>query len=140
MYMIGVVGYSEGVFDEDTARDYIAKFFDVIGTNYATPGHSICVSSGWSNQGIPKLAYEEATRRGWITAGVACSKIFDYPRFPVNAEKVVGTEWGDESAEFIGDLDCLLRIGGGEQSRKEVRMFYEAYPYKPIFEMELERL
>lgn len=138
MYKIGVVGYSSGDFDKEVARAHIRRFLNLIGKYYANTD-DIAVVSGLTNLGIPALAYEEAVAANMRTVGIACARASEYEVFPVDLTVIEGEDWGDESERFIHSIDCLLRVGGGEQSRREVRMFFEAYPSRPIFEVELER-
>ena len=36
---------------------------------------------------------------------------------------IVGNEWGDESATFLGECDVIVRVGGGKQSLDEVAAY-----------------
>lgn len=111
---VGVVGYSNQPFDRQDALLLIRDAFDSFGRIA-----DIEIVSGLTRLGIPALAYEEATRRGWKTIGVACLRAFEYPLFPVNEAIIAGNNWGDESATFIDMIDVLIRVGGGRQSRHE---------------------
>ena len=132
MLRIGIVGYSAQKFNEEKARAIISKIFDDLEEQY---GDNIVVVSGLTAIGIPKLAYEEAKRRGWKTVGIACRKAYEYERFPVDEEIIVGENWGDESETFINNVDILIRIGGGTQSRKETEMAKKSG--KEVIEFEL---
>lgn len=115
---IGVIGFSGQSFDIDDAKDNIKKSFDM----FIDPKYKdISVVSGLTNVGIPKLAYEEATRRGWKTVGIACSLEEEYECFPVDKTTIVGDQWGDESEEFLDSIDVLLKFGGGKQSEAEFK-------------------
>ena len=116
--VIGVVGYSGQKFDEAEASSLLSKAFDQIVTE--NPDKEIRVASGYTNVGIPALAYKEAVRRGWKTIGIACAKAFSYDRFPCDDVLIIGTNWGDESQEFLETSDVLVRVGGGKQSLAEV--------------------
>jgi hypothetical protein len=84
------------------------------------------------------IAYEEATRRGWKTVGVACSQALDYDCFPVHEAVIVGRSWGDESEVFLERIDLVIRIGGGNQSRQEVDL--AKLQGKRVIEFELPAL
>lgn len=134
---IGIVGYSSGKFDEEKAKILLQIGFDYLET--ISEFDELEVVSGLTNVGIPGLAYEIAASMGVRTVGIACSKAGEYPCFPVDEEIIVGSEWGDESETFIDYIDCLIRVGGGEQSLKEVSSFRKKKPQAPIIEMELPR-
>lgn len=117
---IGVVGYSMQEFDKQKAIGYIKKAFDLIEKQY--PDGTKTVISGLTDLGIPALAYREAKRRSWRVEGIACSKALDYIWFPVSNITMVGRNWGDESETFLKSINILIRVGGGEQSMREVEM------------------
>jgi hypothetical protein len=115
---IGVVGYCLPTkFDEAEAVRMLAEAYDKIEEQF--PDTPKMVVSGLTNVGVLKLAYEEAVRRGWRTKGVACKLAADHPLFPVDEQCIVGENWGDESQEFLRDLNCMVRIGVGKQSLEE---------------------
>ncbi len=72
--------------------------------------------------GVPAIAYREAVRQGWRTAGYACSRAAGLPCFPVDERVIVGSAWGDESDAFVAAVEVLIRVGGGPQSHREVAM------------------
>ena len=115
---IGVVGFTDPKFDVELAKKLISKEFDMLTLVFKKEDFSVV--SGLTNLGIPKLAYEEARRRGWKTVGIACSKANEHELFDVDKTKIVGTEWGDESETFLGYCDIFLRFGGGDQSLNEM--------------------
>jgi len=119
---LGVIGYSAQEFDVDKAREILKKEFEYFKKIY---GDDVVIVSGLTAMGVPLLAYEEAKKNGWKTVGIACKKAYDYERFPVDEEIIVGEEWGDESETFLKSIDMLLKIGGGRQSLKEVQMAKE---------------
>lgn len=141
---IGVIGYSGTPYDETHVPEYI-----VFGLSNmkATLEHQLgCrqfkIVSGLTNIGIPKEAYAMAKPMfgdDVITVGIACSKAKDFPQFPVDEKHIIGNEWGDESDFFLDYIDCLIRIGGGDQSMREANMFKERYPTKPIIEHDVPR-
>lgn len=133
-FNVGVVGYSKSNFDHSKAENLIKKAFDKIESKYPDKQKN-CVS-GWTNQGVPAIAYAEAVKRGWKTTGVACSKIKNMKCFPVDYEYLEGEQWGDESKKFLSLLDVIIRVGGGKQSFDEVESVKEKN--LPVFEFELD--
>lgn len=132
--MLGVVGYCPPTrFDEGEARRMVVDAYDRVRKAY--PDRAIAVVSGLTNVGVLKIAYEEATKRGWKTVGVACERAMEHPLFPVDARIVVGANWGDESATFVGILDAIVRIGQGKQSLRETEEVKRNG--KPAFEYDL---
>lgn len=135
MVKIGVIGYSSGKFDERKAR----MLLDMALSYVSDKQGPVSIVSGLTNMGIPKLAYEWATVHGLKTVGVACHKANEYECYPVNDKILIGYEWGDESEAFLERIDCLVRVGGGEQSMKEAAEFKAMYPSATVIEFELER-
>lgn len=146
---LGIVGYCPPTrFDEKKALDYIIDAYNLIIQEF--PNHEITVVAGVTNVGVLKLAYEEAKRRGWKTAGVGCKKAYDFEWFPTDEQPIiVGENWGDESQAFVhgtkipnhpheNGLDALVRIGGGAQSLREIAQMNAMG--KPTHEYELEKL
>jgi hypothetical protein len=131
---IGVVGYSGQGFSEFDANRLLAEAFDAVLADHSD-ATDIWVVSGLTDLGIPALAYRIAAQRGWRTSVIACSKAADYDCFPVNEEKIVGANWGDESETFLREIDVLVRIGGGKQSLAEAKAFSETG--KRTYEYEL---
>src|SRR3989338_8138687 len=117
---LGVVGYCPPTkFDERKALKLLQEAYNQVAKDF--PTYEIIVVSGLTNVGTIKLAYEEAKRKGWKTAGVACKKAFNYKNLFQTDEKpvIVGENWGDESESFVNSIDALIRIGGGSQSLQE---------------------
>jgi len=114
---IDVVGYSDKKFDKKMAKDLLSDCFDEI--EKKNEDKEFIVVSGLTNLGIPALAYEEAVRRGWGTAGIACKKAEEYELFDCDDVRLIGEEWGDESETFLNDISVLVKIGGGKQSKEE---------------------
>lgn len=130
---IGVVGYSAQRFDKAEAMKMIIDAYDKI--DLQNPDVPKKVVSGLTNVGMPALAYKEAAARGWKTAGIACSKANEYECFPVDEKIIVGNDWGEESQAFLNSIDVLVRVGGGNQSKRET---LEAKTSgKPVFEYDL---
>lgn len=114
---IGVTGYSAQKFDSDEAQRMLREAYDQIDARY--PDKRKAVVSGLTDLGVPALAYREATRRGWRTVGIACSKASEYPCYPVDERIIEGNEWGQESPRFLSTLEILVRVGGGGQAKRE---------------------
>jgi len=126
---IGVVGYSGRKFDEAVARAELSRIFsEEMETREADPAR-IEVVSGLTNLGVPKIAYEVATEMGMKTVGISASRALtcEAGTFPVDKQIIVGQNYGDESEEFIGYIDVLVRIGGGKQSMAEAARFRERF-------------
>lgn len=144
---IGVVGYSDEskITDLSTAKRLVANgLFGAQNELQRMYGRcdEFAIVSGLTNLGIPKLAYEYCSHKHLKlefvqSVGIACAKATHYPRFPVDDEYIIGEEWGDESQFFIDYIDCLVRVGGGTQSHKEVEMFKTKYPNKILIEFDL---
>jgi hypothetical protein len=137
---LGIVGYSEGTFDETEAKRLIVLgIYHVESTSGKMVTHMV---SGLTDQGIPGLAYRIAVDPlggEMTTVGIACSKASDYPCFPVDDKIIVGKDWGDESETFLTYIDALVRVGGGKQSLREASQFRKLKPNAPIVEFELPR-
>ena len=132
MTKIGVVGYSDDkIFNHDIAKALLAIVFDIIDKEY----RDIEIVSGLTNMGVPKLAYEMADKRGWKTVGLSAKEAKEYDCYDVDEEIIVGEKFGSESVEFINYINCLIRIGGGEQSMKETEMAKEKDI--PVYEYDL---
>jgi hypothetical protein len=116
---VGVVGYSAQDFNRTKAKQHLEKAFDKIEVKH---NEQPIIVSGLTDQGIPALAYREASKRGWKTVGIACKKADEYECYPVN-ERIVRDEWedwGDESEKFLSRIDVLVRVGGGKQTKNEI--------------------
>jgi len=116
MVNVGIIGYSKQNFDKNKARENINLIYDDLQSQYST----VTIVSGYTNLGIPKIAYEEADKRDWRTVGIACEKAEEYEVYSVDKSIIVGEEWGDESDTFLDYIQVLVKIGGGEQSDKEI--------------------
>jgi len=109
---IGLVGYLEDNFDKDYAKELVGKAFDDMVNDFGQYGDlTYTIVSSLVASGIPLLGYEEATRRGWGTIGVAPDAASGEPWYSVDEHRLVGDVWGDECDEFIDGLDVLICIG-----------------------------
>lgn len=134
---IGVVGYSAAKFDEDKARVLVEAGIDSLAKLSTS---KVEIVSGYTDMGIPALAYRHAAKRGFRTVGIACAKAEGYKTYPVDESYIIGKDWGDESATFIRSIDAFLRVGGGNQSLLEAKMFKQQKPNAPIIELELPEI
>lgn len=128
-HRIGVVGFSAQDFDK---VDAAAKMFSALRARSWLYAPDTCtVVSGYTNLGIPAIAYQCAKALGMPTVGIACEKANEYERFPCDEVVIVGTNWGDESSTFLASIDELIKVGGGKQSAAE----YEAFkgPKEELF-------
>lgn len=112
---IGIIGYSTGTFDKAYAEQALRTVL--------SPMKDAKVVSGLTNIGVPAIAYKVASELGFKTMGIACSLAQDYECYPCDEVIIVGDNWGDESATFLGSIDVLYKVGGGEQSKREYAMF-----------------
>jgi hypothetical protein len=120
---IGVVGYSRDNFDHDRAKLLLIQAIQEIpGINdLYLDRTNVWLVSGWTDMGIPGIAYRVAQDYDMKTMGIACAKAYGMKCFPVDRFHVIGNRWGDESPTFLAAIDILIRIGGGPQSLEEVR-------------------
>lgn len=122
---IGIVGFSRPQFDHQQATQIlkaaIAQFIEQFNAD------QVEIVSGLTNIGVPKLAYEVAVLQGFVTVGISAKQALkvNCGVFAVDKQIIKGKKFGDESQVFIDYIDCLIRVGGGKQSRKEVQMFRE---------------
>ena len=120
---IGIVGFSSPHFDQEKAKNILKmKLKEVIAT---INKNEIEIVSGYTNSGIPKIAYEIADDIGLKTVGFSAKRALTVSCgiYPVAKEIIYGKNFGDESQAFVDYIDILIRIGGGVQSRKEVMLF-----------------
>lgn len=136
-FRIGVVGYSSKYFDKKKARSLLEKGIKAA-LKHNIKDEAVEIVSGLTNIGIPALAYTIACEHDYRTSGYACGKAEDFQLFDVDEKHIVGKKWGDESEEFLANLDVLIRVGGGEQSHTEVKAMQEKN--LPVFEYDLEPL
>lgn len=84
MVMIGVIGYSSSEFEVDNAKNFIYRVYNIVESKYL--GDEKVIVPGLTN---------------WKTSRIACSKARDYECFPVDEERIIGNNWGDESDIFF---------------------------------------
>ena len=137
----GVVGFSKNLFDKKTAYQIIDAFYQGLKEQY--PDKIIEIVSGYTNSGIPKIAYELADKHGFVTVGFSAHQALTVRSGIYPCAKVIleGELFGDESEAFIEYIDSLLRVGGGPQSRKETELFKAKVSDKTeqrVFEYEVE--
>jgi hypothetical protein len=143
--IIGFIGSVRPDFNHEIARTYIDEVMEKIIDAYEKKKgtYTIEIVSGLTNQGVPKLVYEYADKMKYPTIGFAPSRIHQIRAgmYPVTKQIIIGTNFGDESAQFLEYIDILVRIGGGPQSHMEVSEFKKLYPKNistTLFEYELK--
>jgi len=133
---VGFVGFSGAKFDEEKAKELIVQAFNKLEEDFEDA--ELVIVSGLTDMGIPALVYREAATRGYNTVGVACKQAEDCEVYPVDESIIYGKDWGDESEVFLDMLDAFVRVGGGPQSKKELKMAKEKD--LPIYEYDLEEI
>ena len=139
---IGIVGFSSPHFDQKSAKILLEKKLRAL-ISELDPSR-VQIVSGYTNSGVPKLAYELADSMQLKTVGFSAKQALTVSTgvYPVNKEIIFGAKFGDESEAFIHYIDLLIRIGGGKQSRHEVALFKEKNLGKDLskilFEEEVE--
>lgn len=120
---IGIIGFSSTPFDQEKATALLQTTLQKVVSSIEP--ENIEIVSGYTNIGIPKIAYEIASSSGWTTVGFSAKEALTAScgLFPVHKEILVGEKFGEESAAFVDYIDILIRIGGGQQSKKEVALF-----------------
>jgi len=136
MINVGVVGYSGAKFDENIAKALLAIALDIV--EEEMDGKEFALVSGYTDIGIPALAYRLADKRDWKTVGFSAEEAKEYDGYNVDEEIFEGKNFGDESKKFIEYIHCLVRIGGGKQSFKEVEM--AKAKSIPVFEFDLPEI
>lgn len=122
---IGVVGFSRNQFDKKTAILKLRNILEELKEKHID--EKIEIVSGYTNMGIPRIAYRLADDMNLYTVGFSAKQAFKVRCgvYPVKKEIIVGDRFGDESKAFIEYIDILIRVGGGPQSRKETQLFKE---------------
>ena len=139
---IGIVGFSRSRFDKKMA---ILKLRNILEQLIDQQDHStIEIVSGYTNMGVPRIAYRLADDMGLTTVGFSAKQALNVRCgvYPVKKVILEGERFGDESKKFIDYIDILVRIGGGPQSRKEVELFKNYHQGKDLsmllFETEID--
>lgn len=119
----GVVGFSRNQFDKKAAYNILDDLFLKIKIKHRT--RAIEIVSGYTNSGIPKIAYELAEKYGFFTVGFSARQALKVKSGVYPAKKVIlrGEKFGEESEAFVNYIDGLIRVGGGPQSRRECELF-----------------
>lgn len=142
LFSVGVVGYSAGEFDKEKAYKYmIDGLKTIIDNNKFNSYKDIEIVSGFTDYGIPAIAYRVADYFNIKTVGFACNKAIDenMELYSVDEGYIKGDNWGDESDYFLERIDALIRIGGGNQAHEETEKFKENNDKNKIVEFDLER-
>lgn len=128
----GIVGFSRNQFDQETARQILEKLFRQIQEKHKEK--EIEIVSGYTNTGVPKIAYELADAFGFTTVGFSAEQALAVKSgvYPVAKVMLFGKKFGDESEAFVQYIDALIRVGGGKQSRREVTLFKELNQEKSL--------
>ena len=123
---IGVVGFSRNQFDKAQARSVLSEQYENLKNEFGY----VEIVSGYTNSGVPKIAYELAGRFGFRTIGFSARQALKVRcgLYPVDDVRLVGSRFGDESEAFVRYIDRLIRVGGGPQSRHEVELFKQLKP------------
>jgi hypothetical protein len=141
-FRIGIVGSSRDLKDSRRASLLLKECLSHIMSG--RPAGECEIVSGYSGIGIPLLAYQLADAAGIATVGLSAREVLEagHALFPVSRVILKGEHFGDESGFFVGYIDALIRIGGGPQSRREVKMFRDLQPDRDLsnllFEVELD--
>jgi len=120
---VGIIGFSNQTFNIEKAKIIISGCFDELATKFPPEEYTLEIVSGLTLYGIPKLAYEEASRRNCITTGFACEKAKELECFNCDNVHIYGDDWGQESEHFLKYIHSLVKIGGGEQCIREYKAF-----------------
>ena len=108
----GIVGFSRNQFDQTTARHILDALFQKIKAKHQDK--EIEIVSGYTNMGVPKVAYELAEKYGFITIGFSAEQALRVRSgvYDVDKRILVGKRFGDESEAFVQYIDALIRVGG----------------------------
>lgn len=105
---IVVIGYIFQRFNSSKALQFISKTFDRIDKKYKHRSKQVVAQL--VDLGVPALAYREAKKRGWKTAGIAPSEAKRQKCFPVDEEFIKGEKWRDESSLILRVSDVFVCI------------------------------
>ena len=128
----GIVGFSRNQFDQKAAREILQNEFQKIKETHTE--ETVEIVSGYTNSGVPKIAYELAEKVGFITVGFSAKQALRVRSgvYPVKKKIIKGNRFGDESEDFVRYIDALIRVGGGKQSRHETELFKTLHVDKSI--------
>lgn len=128
----GIVGFSRNQFDKKAAREILQDEFQKIKEKHTD--ETVEIVSGYTNSGVPKIAYELADEFGFITVGFSAKQALKVRSgvYAVKKKIIKGNRFGDESQDFIRYIDALIRVGGGKQSRHETELFKNLYADKSL--------
>ncbi len=128
----GVVGFSRNQFDQQAAHQILHQVFQHIKGKHSHK--TIEIVSGYTNSGVPKIAYELADEFGFATVGFSAKQALQVKSgtYPVSKVILKGEKFGDESEDFVRYIDALIRVGGGKQSRYETALFKQLQSHKPL--------
>lgn len=128
----GIVGFSRNQFDKKAAREILQNEFQKLKEKHID--ETIEIVSGFTNSGVPKIAYELADEFGFVTVGFSAKQALRVRSgvYPVKKKIIKGNRFGDESEDFIRYIDALIRVGGGKQSRHETELFKNLHAEKSI--------
>lgn len=148
---IGVIGYSSKSFPIHKAH---TKLFEVLYGLISNPvykNHAIEIWSGWTDYGIPALAYsivdslnlvyyykDPSDSSKFEKIGIAPKIALQEKLCKVDRYHIVGSNYGDESNYFLSNVDILIKVGGGKQSINEYETFAKKFPFRKRIEIELE--
>ena len=145
VFTIGVAGYCPPSEYDRAEAERLVREALAEAVRLAPEGAEIRMAGGWSDTGIHGQAYHIAKYEyGWYVIGFGSQMIVleseggEYELFPVDEHHKVGTQWGDESDEFVAACDALVRIGGGVQSHNECEAMLKQG--KHVITRELEKL
>ena len=135
---IGVVGFSRNQFDKKAAEKQLRNHINELILD--RKNDQVEIVSGYTNTGVPKIAYQIADELGLYKVGLSARQALRVRCgvYPVDKEIIVGEKFGDESEAFIDYIDYLIRVGGGPQSLHEVEMFKEKYGTQNLRESDVE--
>jgi len=123
---VGIVGYSGQKFDVAKAERLLRIEFDDLIQSFSFEPEDVEIVSGYTNIGVPEIAFRLAKEYGFTTRAIANQKDlqpkYNGQRASVNCV-VLNDEWverGQESAYFIEHCHMFIQIGGGKQSFAEM--------------------
>ncbi|MFK7799367.1 MAG: hypothetical protein AB8E82_18090 [Aureispira sp.] len=128
----GIVGYSKNEFDQKRATQILKECFEKIKKKH--PHAIVEIVSGYTNTGVPKIAYELADQFGFVTVGFSAEQALNVRCgvYPVQKVILKGSYFGDESEYFVRYINALIRVGGGPQSRHETALFKAISAQQPL--------